>query len=351
MSISDPDLVAPFPWFGGKRRVAADIWARLGNVDNYVEPFFGSGAVMLARPHTARVETINDADHYVTNFWRAVQAAPGEVATWADWIVSEADLQTRHAWLVTVGRDRIAACGTDAAHYDAQVAGWWLWGICSWIGGGWCSGDGPWTVQDGKWVGRAESEPAEGRGISRRVPHVGSAGQGINRKLPHGSGRTTYITGWITDLASRLRGTRIACGDWTRVCSPTVAWKHGLTGVFLDPPYGVDDRATVYSHDCRHIAAQVRGWAIDARRRDDKRIAFAGYDGEHAFPDDWTIQKWKAHGGMGNLGDGDGRINSSRETLWFSPACLAAPQPDLFAPTPSADAYDRDLRQMFAESP
>lgn len=30
--------------------MAADMWAALGDVDNYVEPFFGSGAVLLERP-------------------------------------------------------------------------------------------------------------------------------------------------------------------------------------------------------------------------------------------------------------------------------------------------------------
>lgn len=36
--------------FGGKSRVAAAIWARFGNVPSYVDPFFGSGAVLFARP-------------------------------------------------------------------------------------------------------------------------------------------------------------------------------------------------------------------------------------------------------------------------------------------------------------
>jgi DNA adenine methylase len=40
-------LEAPFPWFGGKRKVASLVWARFGEVVNYVEPFFGSGAVLL----------------------------------------------------------------------------------------------------------------------------------------------------------------------------------------------------------------------------------------------------------------------------------------------------------------
>ena len=57
-----PDLPAPFPWFGGKSRVAPAVWERFGVVRNYVEPFFGSGAVLLARPAPFEgPETINDA--------------------------------------------------------------------------------------------------------------------------------------------------------------------------------------------------------------------------------------------------------------------------------------------------
>ena len=75
-------LRAPFPWFGGKSRAAPLVWAALGDVSNYVEPFAGSLAVLLARPHAPRVETVNDADCYVANFWRALAAGlalPGPV--------------------------------------------------------------------------------------------------------------------------------------------------------------------------------------------------------------------------------------------------------------------------------
>ena len=93
-------LRAPFPWFGGKRRVADTVWSALGNVDHYVEPFAGSAAVLLARPHVGRCETINDADSMVSNFWRALKAAPDEVAAHCDWPVLETDLHARHLWLI-----------------------------------------------------------------------------------------------------------------------------------------------------------------------------------------------------------------------------------------------------------
>lgn len=43
-------LKAPFPWFGGKSTVADLVWQRFGDVPNYVEPFFGSGAVLSLLP-------------------------------------------------------------------------------------------------------------------------------------------------------------------------------------------------------------------------------------------------------------------------------------------------------------
>jgi hypothetical protein len=131
-------LRAPFPWFGGKSRAAPLIWGALGDCSNYVEPFAGSLATLLCRPHAPRVETVNDLDCYIANFWRAVQRDPEAVAHHADSPVNEADLHARHQWLVDRAefRERMK---TDPEHFDAKIAGWWVWGICQWIGGGWCS--------------------------------------------------------------------------------------------------------------------------------------------------------------------------------------------------------------------
>ena len=75
-------LDAPFPWFGGKRKVAEIVWDRFGPVDNYIEPFFGSGAVLLGRPQVQGVETANDKDGFVANVWRSMIHSPAEVAKW-----------------------------------------------------------------------------------------------------------------------------------------------------------------------------------------------------------------------------------------------------------------------------
>jgi DNA adenine methylase len=132
------DLRAPFPWFGGKSKVTPLVWERFGHVQNYVEPFFGSGAVLLGRPTEAGIETVNDLDCMVANFWRALQNDPDAVADAADWPVNEADQHARHLWLVSQEEFR-ENMKTDPEFYDAKIAGWWVWGQCIWIGSGWCS--------------------------------------------------------------------------------------------------------------------------------------------------------------------------------------------------------------------
>ncbi len=82
-----PPLRAPFPYFGGKSKIAGDVWARLGDVHTYVEPFAGSLAVLLARPSAhswwQRRETVGDASGMVVNFYRAVSVDPDAVAAYA----------------------------------------------------------------------------------------------------------------------------------------------------------------------------------------------------------------------------------------------------------------------------
>lgn len=126
---------APFPYMGGKSRVAGRIWQALGDVDRYIEPFVGSAAVLLSCPaNPKRFELIGDLNGYVCNAWRSIQADPDAVAYHADWPSIHTDLYARHMWLVQWGRegglDRLMA---DPEYYDPRVAGWWIWGMSNWI--------------------------------------------------------------------------------------------------------------------------------------------------------------------------------------------------------------------------
>ncbi len=301
-------LTAPFPWFGGKSRVADIVWDRFGDVANYVEPFFGSGAVLLARPHPPRIETVNDLDCMVANFWRAVQADPEAVAKWCDWPVNEADLHARHLWLVQglpAHRERML---TEIDYFDAKIAGWWVWGICQWIGSGWC----------------AETHQKKQR------PHLCDAGMGVHRKRPHVG--DAGMGGLFEDLTARLRRVRVCCGDWLRVLGPTPTYQNGLTGVMLDPPYAdtADRDASLYREDSLSVAHDVREWAIENGDNPMMRIALCGYEGEHVMPPDWECVPWKAKGGYGGQSQEHDNPNAKRERIWFSPHCLGGKQRSLF---------------------
>lgn len=297
-------LKAPFQYFGGKSRAAAIIWSRLGNTPNYVEPFFGSGAVLLSRPHAPGIETINDKDAYLVNFWRAIQADPEGAAKWADWPVSEVDLLARHRWLMDTGRERLRALKTDPGYFDAKVAGWWVWGLCCWIGSGWC-------------VERGNGDQPE------QIPHLGNAGRGAR------------IKEYFVALSERLRDVRICCGEWNRVVGPTVTTKLGLTAVFLDPPYTEGDMQYSAGGCGGDVARAAQEWAVANGDNPELRIALAGYEGEHNMPQSWECVRWKPRKGYQAR---DGAVEDrGRERIWFSPHCLR-PQENLFHALTESDS-------------
>lgn len=319
---ASPPLKAPFPWFGGKSMAAPILWRAFGNTPNYVEPFCGSMATLLARPHAPKVETVNDKDGLIANFWRAVKLAPEAVAEYADWPVNEADLHARHIWLVREALPLVDKLIADPDWYDAKVAGWWVWGICSWIGNGWCSRD-------------------ERLQIHRSMPNTGAPGHGIHapsRKKPlthrnkgvHADGAPEDL---FARLSARLRDVRVCCGEWKRVLGRStlgIDTAHGMTpcAVLLDPPFSHDEvtdeengagkrEKRLYREDDPALSGEVRAWALEHGENPDLRIALCGWAGEHDMPG-WKVVRWK--------GKGSGK-NRGRERIWLSPHCLSIAEP------------------------
>ena len=386
-------MKAPFPWFGGKRRVADVVWRAFGNVPNYVEPFAGSLAVMLGRPHDAKIETVNDSDRFLANFWRAVAADPIEVARHADWPVNEADLHARHKWLVNQAdfRERMHV---DPDFFDVKIAGWWVWGLCQWIGGGWCVepnnhkhpkldgiGKGVHSNRGNRgceadWRKRPELDgTSSGRGVHSdgarspsdwraRLAMTGSnEGMGV-----HGAGAQAYSPGrrprmsdggggvhlpslgndrglngvsappcteWFLDLQRRLRRVRVACGDWTRVLGPSVLGKGKNVGgrrpcaVFLDPPYAHDLRAA-YLYAEDDATISARVGAWAIEHGDDPELRIALCGYEGEHAMPSTWTTFAWKAARGYAAaDND---NRELERIWFSPHCLplATAQGSLF---------------------
>ena len=415
-------LRAPFPWFGGKSRVADVIWSRLGDPVNVVEAFFGSGAVLFGRPppklgeELRRVETVNDLDCFLACTWRAIAAAPELVATFADRPVNEADLHSIHRWLVygpsvekqaqhrdACARALSALKGGDIAgaqellrasladdrplgpafrermrrdkdYFDAEIAGLWVWGICAWIGSGWCTtSDKEFDRNDTKRpvLGGGRGSDADGQGahhgrgvhsagMHEKIPRLGgtrASGGGTSHGVGvHGGGmradvheRGVHANGMrgaadvpgtrsalyetFERLSQRLRYVRVACGDWTRVLTDSVTWRHGDTGIYLDPPYSDEVRAKgLYAVDSGEVAAEVLRWCEEHGPDKRLRIALSGYASEgHGVSLEakgWSVHAWKAKGGYGGQRKiGPKNENAAQERIWFSPGCLAADGP------------------------
>lgn len=63
----------PLKWHGGKHYLADRIISLMPNHVHYVEPFFGGGAVLLAKDPDGISEVVNDIYGELTGFWKVLQ--------------------------------------------------------------------------------------------------------------------------------------------------------------------------------------------------------------------------------------------------------------------------------------
>lgn len=352
-------LTAPFPYFGGKRSIAPLVWRALGEPKHYIEPFFGSGAVLLARPDYVQgkhIETVCDKDGLLANVWRALQFEPDAVAKWCDWPVNHKDLNDRRKFLLENKASLMSEMTSDVS-YDTKMAGYWVYCASCWIGSGLtCPNAIPNIGNGGQGVhglGQIPHLRDGGKGVHKlgKRPHINTGGKGVHKtgQIPHlsdgGMGvynlsirperdesldvRDPYnmnIYAWFRQLSERLRYIRVVCGDWGRVCGGDWQDNMGPVGIFFDPPYSdVAGRdPDLYAEESQSVAHDVREWCLARGDRPSYRIVLAGYYEEHEslLAHGWTVKRWKTQGGYGGLGKGKGMENRHREALFMSPHCL-----------------------------
>lgn len=277
--------------------IADVVWQYLGDdVKQYIEPFFGSGAVLLKRPKPkidGKVyEIVNDKDGFIANVWRSIIFSPDDVAMWCDWPTNHADLTARKKALLENEGKLLENLVNDDMWYDAKMAGYWIWSASCWIGAGLtCKGQRPHLTHD----------------------------NGIN------SSNSSNAYKWIHALHARLRHVKVVCGDWTRVCGGNWQHNNNPVGMFFDPPYATKGRhEKLYHHDSIAVAKDVEKWVLERGKMKEYRIVVAGYDDEYGelVQAGWRVHNWKANGGYSNLGEGKGRENTHRERLYISPYCI-----------------------------
>ncbi|MFO7181811.1 MAG: DNA adenine methylase, partial [Pseudomonadota bacterium] len=324
---------------------------RFGRPKQYIEPFCGSAAMLLAAPAPASLEVICDANFYVANFWRAIKYQPDAVIEWQDYPVSHVDLYARHRWLTEP--ERVARLRDNLIDPewpgDPQIAGWWVWGQCAWIGAGWCDPDaGPFRPEASDELGKRPHVSNAGRGVQSlgKRPHTGNAGCGVHAvslsKIPRitdggcgvqatGLGQIPFLSSsgmdaharadgaaaWLHALSRRLARVRIIHGDWRRCLNSH--YGGAQTAIFLDPPYLSFEK--LYGSSGTPVALEVAEWA---REHAHLRIALCGLSGDYDLPG-WETYEWS----RGRLTYGSTKTTDD-ECIWFSPACLRPAQPGLF---------------------
>ncbi len=268
------------PYFGGKRRAAAEVWAALGNVSRYVEPFLGSGAVLLASPHRPLSELVNDRDHHVANLWRSLQRDPAEVMRVASAPCSEVELRARHAWLAAWEAPDFA----DLDACDPYAAGAWLWAACVGIG-------------DGDSLHRCDH------------------GMGVKA--------TRWTASDAAAVVERIARVQVLCGDWSRCVTPAALREppRGPVGIFLDPPYG-EGSGVGYEDGTGDVARDVWAWALANGDNPRLRIVVAGYDDGREVPPGWRVVERAENGGFASQSKAKANVNRKRERLWLSPHCV-----------------------------
>ena len=333
-------LTAPFPYFGGKRRWAARINARIGQVDRYVEPFAGSLAVLLQAP-ARPFEIVCDRNGFVANFWRAIRDDPEAVARAADWPTNHTDLIARHRWLIRWGAEHAEHLIGDPDWYEAKAAGWWAWGASNWIGGDWCAPTSanytqrPYVQLSGSGVG--VNQDTRPRACQRQRGN----GCSTNRQSVRGDESPDMTPGlrlldWFHALARRLERVIVINRSWESLVTDTMLAQVPSSpdidvGVFLDPPYllGARSANVLYQSDVEgstdDVARASYEWAVAAGRNPRLRIVYCCHDGDFPVPHGWTAETDT----FGGVRDPE-RRRKSRDLVMFSPACSQQRQASLF---------------------
>jgi DNA adenine methylase len=317
-------LSAPFAYTGSKSLVADEVWARFGKVECYVEPFFGSGAVLLGRPkpigdESWGVEIANDIDCMIVNLWRAVKHDPDAVARAAVNPLFENDHHARHAELVAQRGTLRAKLEGDEDYCDPKLAGWWVWGKARMMSP-LCSGRGPWKLE------RKCGEPRE------LVYDKKSKKAGISRefflKTSGGFESVEDATVAMRALTERFKDVCVYCGDWQDPCIRSRPALFGRVALFLDPPYTVkaDRQNNLYACESTEVGIEAYKWAVKHGNDHDLLIALCGYTGEYKMPDDWSCYRWTSSGGLASFTSykgaaGRGVRNKRRECVWFNANC------------------------------
>lgn len=267
----------PFPYFGGKQRLADKIVELFPPHESYVEPYCGGLSVLLAKPK-AKLETVNDLDGDIITFWRVLRDRPADLER-----VCALTPHSREESLRARDRD-----GIDELEQARRV-----WVALSQRRGG--------QLQPTGW--RFNVDP-----------------MGTNLSL------IKYLDGYVARFAAaaeRLRNVSLENRPALEIID--TYGRHEQTLLYVDPPYLGTTRGSTnaYRHEMKH--ERDHRDMLDALRACAGTIVLSGYRSELY---DRTLADWNRIEIDAFTGQTNGRTSGVRtEVLWSNRnlAEMAAP--------------------------
>jgi len=267
----------PFKYYGSKYRALSFILDNLPESECYVEPFAGTGIVLLNRdasPH----ETLNDLNGEITNFFRVLRDSPEE-------LISQLE-RTPHSRREY--EDAIDARG-DKSLTDIERA------RCFFV-----------RTQQARYGRRGD--------VQTKGEWARSTTQHSNEKPMKVSGLLNKIDG-LSDVAERLRSVQIESRD---ACDLISTFDDGTVLFYCDPPYVHDSRSggnaygSFEMEDDEHVRFCETIDAVDGD------VAVSGYQNElyQQHLDGWYVTTRESttnqNGSTGLSSDN----STTKEVLW-----------------------------------
>lgn len=239
----------PINYYGSKVHLAPWIASMLPAHRCYVEPFFGSGAVLLAKAASTH-EIVSDKDATVVNFFKVLRDRPRELA--------------RACVLTPYARDEYTAV-LDEPGIDELERARRFW---------------------------ARSVMSCNRCLNPRTTWSSSARRGSNDALS-----AANISDRLLAVADRLRRVAIDNAPATRLVA-----KYGVHGavVYADPPYPGSARRSLERHresdyPCEYAGEDDHRELAEALRATEAVVLLSGYASalydEELYPDWWRVER------------------------------------------------------------
>jgi DNA adenine methylase len=252
-------------YYGGKFRLSEWIIRHFPAHESYVEPFGGGASVLLRKPPSA-LETYNDADGDVVNFFEALRELPEELL--------------RQIFLTPWARDEFVTClqGCSARIERARRLYFRLW----------MSRHGGTTAIPSNW---------------RRNKNKRSPATDVRMDL-------------LRSVAERLRRVQIENRDALQLIAEMDAPE---TLFYVDPPYPAATRTDKKRYAVELNTDEQHRQLADILRQVSGFVVLSGYISE-LYVELFELRGWKRVDKLTNANGGTRRV----ESLWLSPRTASA---------------------------